>query len=84
VSLLNPANPIDIFIECGQRFIATPNPVSGIEFDDAVVALKRHARVQLGDEALATSLEPFARLIRDQAVERLAPLFDEVVAGLGR
>ena len=76
MSLLNQANPIEIFSRCGERFLASPSPISGMEFDDAVVALKRHANVALGDEQLAASLAPFARLIRDQEIETLRPLFE--------
>lgn len=84
MSLLNPGNPAELFIQCGRRFLASPGPVTGIEFDDAVIALKRHAHLQLHDEELAAALLPFSRLIREQAVERVAPLFAEVVELLAR
>jgi hypothetical protein len=53
-----------------------------MEFDDAVVALKRHAHVELNNAELAESLGGFSRLIRDQEVEQLRPLFEQIVAGL--
>lgn len=82
MSLLNPTDPVETFIAFGRRFIAEPNPLTGIDFDDATVALKRHLRSHLKDEALAVTLDSFARLIRDQAVERLAPQFEVVVSRL--
>lgn len=50
MSLLNPANPIKICSRCGRRFLASPDPIGGMEFDDDMLALKRHAHVVLQDK----------------------------------
>ncbi len=82
MSLLKPADPVEIFTRCGSRFLESPDPVNGIEFDDAVVALKRHAYVVLDNSELADTLGQFSRLIRDRQVEQLRPLFEQVVGSL--
>lgn len=82
MSLLNPADPIEIFTRCGERFLSSPDPVNGMEFDDAVVALKRHAHVVLGNEVLAASLSPFGKMIRNREVDELRPLFEALCAQL--
>ena len=78
MSLLNQPSPIDTFTQCTEAFIDNPNPGTGIELDDAVVALKRHARVQLKDEPLAAELERMSRPIRDQDLGSVKQLFDSV------
>ena len=83
MSLLNQKNPFDTFTQCANNFLKAPGPGAGIELDDAVVALKRHARVVLNDEALATQLEQLARPIRDQEMETLQRLFEAIVASHG-
>jgi hypothetical protein len=79
MSLLNQTNPVDTFIQCGRQFLAAPNILNGLELDDAVVALKRHARVQLVNEELATVLEQFPPLIRNLNVSSLQLLFERVM-----
>lgn len=77
MSLLNPQNLIDIFIQTGRDFLQAPGPGTGIEFDDAVIALKRHSLVHLNDHELSGMLEKFSRLIREQATDQISCLFDE-------
>lgn len=77
MSLLNPQNPIDIFIRSGKNFLQSPSAGAGIEFDDAVIALKRHSLVQLNDHKLSAMLGKFGSLIREQAIEQLSTLFEE-------
>ncbi len=80
MSLLNQKNPFDTFAQCATRFIQSPEISVGIELDDAVVALKRHSRVVLNDEGLATQLEQLARPIRERDLDTLQPLFEEILA----
>ncbi len=80
MSLLNQKNPFDTFSQCATRFIQSQEITAGIELDDAVVALKRHARVVLNDEGLATQLEQLARPIRERDIETLRPLVDAIHA----
>ena len=79
MSLLNQKNPFDTFTQCATRFIQSPEISAGIELDDAVVALKRHARVVLNDEGLAMQLEQLARPIRDRDTGTLQPLFETII-----
>lgn len=78
MSLLNQPSPIETFVQRGKAFIDSPNPATGIEFDDALVALKRHARVQLKNEPLAEALEKLSRPIRDQEIDTVKQLFETV------
>jgi hypothetical protein len=76
VSLINQLDCIEIFLQSGERFLASPDPINGMEFDDAVVALKRHAHVVMKDAELAAQLQPLGRMIREREVQALQPLFD--------
>ena len=84
MSLLNPQNPIDIFIQSGRSYLQSPNAITGIEFDDAVVALKRHSLVQLDDHELHTMLGKFGGLIRNQVIDEISSLFEETENYLNR
>lgn len=84
MSLLNQTNPIDTFVLCGRQFLAEPEILHGLAFDDAVIALKRHAHVQLNNAALAEALGPFSRLIRERDVATLHTLFAQVEAMLAQ
>lgn len=84
MSLLNPQNPITIFLQTGRSFLQTPGPGTGIEFDDAIIALKRHSLVQLKDHDLSTMLERFNKLIREQMTDQIAILFEETAEHLKR
>lgn len=78
MSLLNQTNPIDTFLQCGQQFLAAPNLLNGLELDDAVIALKRHAHLQLNNDELAATLGQFSPLIRNLDVAALQPIFERV------
>ncbi len=83
MSLLKQKNPFETFTECASRFIEAPEITTGIDLDDAVVALKRHARLALNDESLAMQLEQLARPIRDRDLDALRPLFEAIIASHG-
>lgn len=83
MSLLKQKNPFVTFTDCASRFLAAPEITTGIDLDDAVVALKRHARVVLNDEPLAMQLEQFTRPIRDRDLETLRSLFEAIIASHG-
>ena len=84
MSLLNPQNHIDIFIQSGKAFLQSPNAGTGIEFDDAVVALKRHSLVHLNDQELSAMLTKYSKAIRDLDTELLSSLFTETEEYLKR
>ena len=84
MSLLNPTNAIDLFISTGSGFLQNPSIQNGLDFDDAIVALKRYNSLQLKDHALTTTLNQLARLLREQDIETLTPLYEQVVAALGK
>lgn len=83
MSLLKQKNPFDTFMQCAHRFLEAPEITTGIDLDDAVVALKRHARVVLNDEPLAMQLELLARPVRDRDLETLRPLVESIAASHG-
>jgi hypothetical protein len=78
MSLLNQTNPIDSFMQCSRQFLASPNLLNGLALDDAVIALKRHAHLQLNNDELAATLGELPPLIRNLDVAALRPLFERV------
>ena len=80
MSLLKQKNPFDTFMQCVYRFLEAPEITTGIDLDDAIVALKRHARVVLNNEPLAMQLEQLARPLRDRDLDTLRTLIEEIVA----
>lgn len=83
MSLLNQKNPFDTFMQCANRFLESADITVGIELDDAVVALKRHARVVLNDEPLAVQLEQLARPVRERDLDTLRPLIEAIAQSHG-
>ena len=65
-----------------QAFLSEPNLMTGIDFDDATVTLKRYVLTELHDQDLASMLARFQKLIRGLDVAALAPLVAEVEAAL--
>ena len=70
------------FLDLSTRFQASPDPITGIDFDDAVVTLKRYVLTQMKDEDLATKLGQFQKLIRARDCQSVAELTHEVQARL--
>lgn len=70
------------FSEKARAFLDDPNLMSGIDFDDASVTLKRYVLTELKDVALGSRLAEFPRLIRALDVETLKGLVAEVEAAL--
>jgi hypothetical protein len=71
----------DFRIKAGA-FLADPNIVTGIDFDDAAVTLKRYVLSELHDQQLASTLASFQKLIRELDVDTLSRLTTEVEARL--
>lgn len=70
------------FREKAEAFFASPNPLTGIDFDDATVAFKRYVVSVLGDQALASLLASFQKPIRQLDVDALRELLTRVEARL--
>ncbi|HOP16260.1 MAG: hypothetical protein KDI22_03520 [Gammaproteobacteria bacterium] len=70
------------FSEKAQSFLDNPGLVSGIDFDDAAVTLKRYVLSQLHDQALGSKLAQFPKLIRQLDVATLTGLVAEIEARL--
>jgi hypothetical protein len=66
-----------------EAFFASPNPLTGIDFDDATVAFKRYVVSVLGDQALASVLASFQKPIRQLDVDALRELLARVEERLG-
>lgn len=71
------------FRERAEAFLAAPSLVSGIDFDDAAVTLKRYVVSVLNDQELASTLARFQKLIRQLDVQTLRRLVQEVEQKLG-
>ena len=70
------------FREKAQAFLAEPNPVTGIDLDDAVVTLKRYALSEMRDGSLGSLLGKFQKPIREANVELLSELIAELESRL--
>jgi hypothetical protein len=73
---------IDNFVRRGRRYLENPGAIAGMEFDDAAVAMRSQAGAHLQDSELATRLGQFGALIRQQKVDEVRALFDEVLEAL--
>lgn len=70
------------FRKKARVFLADPNPVTGIDLDDASVKLKRYVLSVMHDEALGSLLARIQKPIRRLDVTTVSQLVTEVVAGL--
>lgn len=70
------------FHETARDFLANPGLVSGIDFDDATVTLKRYVLSELHDVALGSRLAGLARLIRELDVATLRREVAEIETAL--
>lgn len=61
-----------------RAFLDTPNLMTGIDFDDASVRLKRYVLSELHDQELGSLLARFPRLIREMDVATLTGLVTEI------
>lgn len=73
-------NPYEAFVTKGRIFIESPGVISGMDFDDAVVAYKRYVISQLHDEPLSLKLNDLGKCVRSQDMDGARALFDEIVA----
>lgn len=63
---------LQAFYEKADRFLADPSVLNGIEFDDAVVKLKRLLNTEQPDSPLVGRLNTFGPLIRGRDTDSLA------------
>ena len=66
------------FRDKARAFLASPSLLTGIDFDDATVTLKRYVMSELHDQELASTLGGFQKLIRQMDVARLTALVTEI------
>lgn len=66
------------FRTSAQAFLAQPGAMTGIDFDDATVTLKRYALTEMHDQDLASLLGGFQKLIRNLDVATLTELIGRV------
>lgn len=55
---------VERFLRLSARFQESPDPVTGIDFDDAVVTLKRYVISHMKNEQTGMMLGRFQKLIR--------------------
>jgi len=73
---------LSAFREKARVFLAEPNPINGIDLDDAAVTLKRYALSVMHDEELGIALGRFQKLIRELDVDGVSKLVGEVESRL--
>ncbi|MCB1724123.1 MAG: hypothetical protein KDJ39_10565 [Gammaproteobacteria bacterium] len=71
------------FLATARDFLATPSAITGIDLDDAAVALKRFALSELKDQELASLLARFSKLIRQLDTASVSELVADVEQRLG-
>ena len=69
---------LDQFRDKADAFLSDPGLMTGIDFDDAAVTLKRYVLTELRDQQLASKLAQFPKLIRRLDVTTLTALVAEV------
>ena len=69
---------LENFFSRARAFLESPGLLSGIDFDDATVTLKRYVLTELKDQELASTLARFQKLIRALDVATLADLVRNV------
>ena len=70
------------FRETARDFFADPGLISGIDFDDATVTLKRYVLSELHDVGLGSRLAGLPRLIRELDVTTLQREVAEIETAL--
>ncbi len=76
------SDPLGAFCQRGRKFLEAPGAISGMEFDDAVVNLKRYLLSQLHNRELAVTVGKLGPLIRNQEVDALCTLFEDILESL--
>ncbi len=69
MSLKAEYKPFDKFLAQGRSFIESPGVITGMAFDDAIVAYKRYVISQLHDEPLSFKLNDLDKAVRSQDME---------------
>ena len=71
---------LDAFFQAARSYLADPNAVSGIDFDDATVTLKRYVLTTMQDMELASMLARFQKLIRASDSTPVWPMAPAIVS----
>lgn len=69
---------LDSFSTAAKAFLVQPGPMTGINLDDAAVALKRYVLSELSDQDTASLLARFPKLIRALDSAALADMITDV------
>ena len=69
---------LSAFSSAARGFRDQPNAITGIELDDAAVALKRYVLNELHDQSTASLLAGFAKGIRTLDTESVAQMVADV------
>ena len=69
---------LDGFSNAAKAYLEQPNPITGIDLDDAAVALKRYVLSELHDQEAASLLARFAGRIRALDTAALANMIADV------
>ena len=72
------------FSDAAKAFMEQPNPITGIDLDDATVALKRFVLTELHDQDTAGLLARFSGRIRALDTAALADMIADVERRLGQ
>jgi hypothetical protein len=75
-------NPKNSFFDAGNNYLSNPGAMEAIDFDDAVVVMKRYAISTMKDQELGMTLSKFGPLIRDQNIDEIRQLFEQVTQDL--
>lgn len=71
------------FSDAAKAFMEQPNPITGIDLDDATVALKRYVLSEMRDQETASLLARFPGHIRVLDTTVLADMIADVERRLG-
>ena len=71
------------FSDAARAFLEQPGPITGIDLDDAAVALKRYVLSELHDQETASLLARFSAQIRALDSAALAEMIADVERRLG-
>ena len=75
---------IERFLQLATQFEQSQNPVTGIDLDDATVALKRYLLSKDDDQETASLLNQLGKLVRSRDMPVYTGTLAQIRARLGR
>jgi len=75
---------IERFLQLATQFEQSQNPVTGIDLDDATVALKRYLLSKDDDQETASLLNQLGKLVRSRDMPVYTDTLAQIRARLGR